>query len=78
MICLICRQADVISGLTSVTFERGEMRLVIDKVPASVCPSCGETYVDEEVAVLLLHGAEELSAAGVMDDVMDYDPKMLL
>ena len=78
MICLICRQADVISGLTSVTFERGEMRLVIDKVPASVCPSCGETYVDEEVAVQLLQNAEEMSMAGVMDDVMDYDPKMLL
>jgi YgiT-type zinc finger domain-containing protein len=72
MICLICRQADVISSLTSVTFERGEMRLLIDKVPASVCPSCGEAYVDEDVAVQLLQDAEEMSVAGVMDDVMEY------
>ena len=72
MICLICRQADVISGLTSVTFERGEMRLVMSKVPANICPSCGEAYVDEDVAVQLLRDAEEMSAAGVMDDVMEY------
>ena len=72
MICLICRQADVISGLTSVTFERGEMRLVINSVPANICPSCGEVYVDEDVAVQLLQDAEEMSAAGVMDDVMEY------
>jgi YgiT-type zinc finger domain-containing protein len=72
MICLICRQADVIFGLTSVTFERGEMRLTINSVPANVCPSCGEAYVDEDVAVQLLQNAEEMSAAGAMDDVMEY------
>jgi len=72
MICLICRQADVISGLISMTFERGEMRLTINSVPANVCPSCGEAYVDEDVAVQLLQNAEEMSAAGAMDDVMEY------
>ena len=73
MICLICRQADVIYGLTSITFERDEMRLVINKVPANICPSCGEAYVDEDVAMQLLQDAEEMSAAGVMDDVMEYN-----
>jgi len=73
MICLICRHADVISGLTSVTFERGEMKVVINSVPANICPSCGEAYVDEDVAVQLLQDAEEMSAAGVMDDVMEYN-----
>ena len=72
MICLICRQADVISGLTSVTFERGEMRLVINSVPANICPSCGEVYVDEDVAVQLLQDGEEMFAAGGMDAVMEY------
>jgi len=73
MICLICRQADVIYGLTSITFERDEMRLVINKVPANICPSCGEAYVDEDVAMQLLQDAEEMSAAGAMDDVMEYN-----
>jgi len=73
MICLICRQADVISGLTSVTFERGEMKVVINSVPANICPSCGEAYMDEDVAVQLLQNAEGMSAAGVMYDVMEYN-----
>lgn len=72
MKCLICLQADVIDGLTSVTFERGEFRLAINNVPARVCPSCGEAYVNEDVAARLLESAEAVSAQGVMDDVIEY------
>ena len=72
MICLICRQAETVDGLTSVHFERREMRLVVNHVPARVCPSCGEAYVEEQVAVSLLRGADELSAAGEVDGVRDY------
>ena len=59
-------------GLSSVTFERGEMRLVVNNVPARVCPSCGEAYVEEDVAVQLLRDAEEMSAAGEVDSVMEF------
>lgn len=76
MNCLICRQAEIVDSLTSVTFERDEMRLVVNHVPARVCPSCGEAYVEEDVAVQLLQEAEEMSAAGVMDEVIEYVPKM--
>jgi len=72
MMCLICRQAETIDGLTSVNFERGEMRLFIKNVPARVCPSCGEAYVEEEVALQLLREAEEMSKAG-KDDVIEYN-----
>ena len=73
MICLVCRQAETIDGLTSVNFNRGEMRLVVNNVPARVCPSCGEAYVDEEVALQLLRDAEEMSRAGINDDVIEYN-----
>ena len=73
MICLICRQAETVDGLTSVHFERGEMRLVVNHVPVRVCPSCGEAYVEEQVAVSLLRGADEVSAAGEMDAVIEYN-----
>lgn len=72
MICLICRDAETVDGLTTVRFERGEMRLVVNSVPARVCPSCGEAYVEEQVAVSLLRGAEAMSAAGEMDSIMEY------
>jgi len=73
MICLICRQAETIDGLTTIHFERGEMKLTVNNVPARVCPSCEEAYVDEDVAVQLLQDAEEMSKAGVMENVIEYN-----
>jgi len=72
MICIICRQADIVDGQTSVKFERGEIRLVVNNVPAQICPSCGEAYVDEEVAVQLLHDLEKMSKAGELDAHFEY------
>lgn len=72
MICLICRQAEIIDRLTSVTFERGELRIVVSSVPARICPSCGEAYVDEDVAVRLLRDAEEAARAGTLNVVRKF------
>jgi YgiT-type zinc finger domain-containing protein len=72
VICLICRQVETIDGLTSVTFERGELRIVVNSVPARICPSCGEAYVDEEIAVQLLRDAEEISRAGTLDVLLEF------
>jgi len=75
MICLICRKAETVDGLASVNFERGEMRLVVNSVPARVCPSCGEAYVDQEVSVRLLRDAEEMSRLGTLENVREYGAK---
>ena len=72
MICLICRQAETVDGLTSVTFERGELRIVVNGVPARICPSCGEAYVDEDVAVRLLQDVEEMSKLGTLNAVREF------
>ena len=64
--CLICRQAETIQSLTSVSFQRGEVHLIIDGVPAHVCPSCGEAYVGENIASQLLHLTKEMSEAGAL------------
>jgi YgiT-type zinc finger domain-containing protein len=73
MMCLICRQAETIDGLTSVNFERGEMRLLIRNVPAHVCPDCREAYLNEEVAVRLLQETDKLSKAGLLEHVIEYN-----
>ena len=72
MICLICRQAETVDGLTTVHFEWGEMLLVVNNVPARVCPSCGEAYVEEQVAASLLREADAMSAEGEMDGIINY------
>ena len=73
MICLICRQTEIVDRLTSVNFERGEMRLVVNSVPARVCPGCGEAYVHEDVAIRLLQGAKKMSKAGIFEAVVEYN-----
>jgi YgiT-type zinc finger domain-containing protein len=76
MICLICRQAEIVNGLTSVKFVRGEFRLAVNDVPARICPICKEAYVDEDVAVQLLRDAEELFNAGVLEKAIEYKWKI--
>jgi YgiT-type zinc finger domain-containing protein len=73
MNCLICRQAELVGGLTLVHFERNEMKFVINHVPSRVCPGCGEAYVEERVADALLRQAVEISETGVLDGVFEYN-----
>lgn len=72
MICLICRQAELADGLTSITFEREEFRLLINHVPAQICPSCGEAVVGEDVAIQLISKAEALVEQGIREDILEY------
>jgi YgiT-type zinc finger domain-containing protein len=72
MICLICRQAELIYGSTSISFERDEFRLLMRNVPAQVCPNCGEAVVDEDVAAELLKKTENIFEQGLQDEVRDY------
>jgi YgiT-type zinc finger domain-containing protein len=73
MICLICRQAELVDGLTLVHLERNEVQIVIERVPARVCPGCGEAYVEERVAEALLLQANRISETGVLDGVFEYN-----
>jgi YgiT-type zinc finger domain-containing protein len=72
MICLICRQAEIVDGFTSITLEREEFRLMVNRVPAHICPECGEAIVDEEIAVELIRTAEDLFLQGVREEVREY------
>jgi YgiT-type zinc finger domain-containing protein len=72
MQCLICRQAEIVDGLTSVALERDEFRLVFINVPAQICPNCAEAYVGEAVALRLLSEAEDVFAQGTMDVVCEF------
>ncbi len=74
MKCLICKQDDVMPGMTTVTLERDSLTLVIKGVPALVCPNCGEAYVDTTVTCELLEMSERMASAGAQVDVRRYVP----
>ncbi len=65
MKCVICRHGETAPGKVTVTFEQNGATVVIREVPARVCTTCGEEYVEEEIA-------EEAAQAGVQIDVRRY------
>lgn len=67
--CVVCRQVQVKPGQATLTLERDGLTLLIQNVPASVCPGCGEAYVDEDVTARLLRSAEEMVRA---DALMEF------
>lgn len=74
MMCVICKQAEVVPGTATVTLERDGMTLVVKHVAARVCPNCGEEYVDEDAALRVLDMAERAAQDGVVVDVRKYAP----
>jgi len=72
MKCVICKYGETAPGKVTVTFERDGATIVIKEVPARVCQTCGEEYVDEAIAARLLKIAEEATQAGVQVDIRRY------
>ena len=72
MKCFICNQTETVAGKTAVFLERGHTSLTINNVPAWICPTCGEGYAEEGVAVNLLLQAEQLARAGTKVEMCEY------
>ncbi len=72
MKCFLCNQAETFPGMTSVLLERDHLALTMTKVPARICPNCGEVYTDETVTISLLRQAEEMIKAGAKVEVREY------
>ena len=48
------RQAVNIPGITSAAFPLNLVALIVQNIPAQVCPNCGKADMDEKVAVRLM------------------------
>ena len=72
MKCVICRNGETQSGAVSITLERADTTIVMKSVPAEVCGTCGEQYVDEETTQRLLAEAERAVRSGVQVEIRTY------
>lgn len=72
MKCVICKNGEVTPGTTTVTLERGHTTLVVKGVPARVCETCGEEYVDEITTRTLLETADAAARTGVQVEVRQF------
>jgi YgiT-type zinc finger domain-containing protein len=58
------------SGTTKVAFTRDETSIVIRDVPAQICTTCGEEYVDAETGKQLSQIAETAVNEGMYEVIM--------
>lgn len=72
MKCVICRLGATAPGVTTVTFERDGFTLVFHGVPAAVCATCGEAYLDEAISRRLGEEFEAAAAEGRVVDVRKF------
>ena len=72
MKCVICRYGETEPGTTTVTLTRGETTIAIRDVPAQICTTCGEEYVDAGTGKRLSEIAETAVSEGVQVDVRRY------
>lgn len=72
MKCVICKHGETQLGTTTMTLERDNTTVVFKNVPADVCQTCGEAYLDAATTRRLLHIVEEAAKVGVQVDVRLY------
>ena len=72
MKCIICQYGETEPGTTTVTLTRGETTIVIREVPAQICTTCGEEYVDAATGKRLSQIAETALSEGVQVDVRRF------
>ncbi len=54
MKCLICKHGEIQPGTTTITLEHEDTTVVFKNVPAEVCQTCGEAYLDAATTRQLL------------------------
>jgi YgiT-type zinc finger domain-containing protein len=74
MKCVVCKKGQTKPGQTTVTLEKDGATLVFKGVPARVCGTCGEEYVDEKITARLLKAAAEAARSGVQVEIRQYIP----
>ena len=72
MKCVVCKHGETSPSHVTVTLERPGVTLVVKTVPAQVCQTCGEQYVDEHTTASLLQQAEEAASTGIEVQVRSY------
>ena len=72
--CPMCPAGTLQKGATTVTMERGGATIVFKGVPADVCDTCGEAYLDEDVSADVYAQAEAAIEAGAEVEVRRFSP----
>ena len=64
MKCLACKHGTPKPGVTNFTAERDGVLVVVRHVPALICETCGEEYLDDSVTDGLYEQVDKAVKAG--------------
>lgn len=70
--CRMCPTGTPQEDTTTVTMERDGATIVFKGVPADVCDTCGEAYLDEDVSARVCEKAEVEIEDGAQFNVPRY------
>ena len=72
MKCVICKNGITANGKTNITLEKNGMILIIKEVPAEICSTCGEIYLDETVSVNIQKIGNSAYKEGIQLEICSY------
>jgi YgiT-type zinc finger domain-containing protein len=72
MACVICKHGEMQVGEVTVTLQRNDTIIVLKGVPAEVCDNCGEYYLSESVAGIVLARAEDAVKRGAEVEILRF------
>ncbi len=72
MKCSICKHGQTAPGTATVTLTGRGATVVFREVPAQVCDTCGEQYVEQATTAELITQADAAARAGVQVEVRAY------
>ena len=73
MSCPICKTGKLVESRTTITLEKDATTVVFKHVPADVCDTCGEAFVDENVTARLLKDARQAANRGIEVEIQDIN-----
>jgi YgiT-type zinc finger domain-containing protein len=72
MKCVICKNGETHYGHVTVTVEREQLIVIIKDVPAEICSNCGEYYLSEPIAKMVLTQGEEAVKKGIEVEIRRF------
>lgn len=70
--CPVCK-TEMVNGFTEIVMRRERSIVVVEAVPALVCPQCGEASIDSKTSQSAYLLAEKEISRGVALEFCKYD-----
>lgn len=72
MKCLACKYGTPKPGVTNFTAERDGVLIVVRHVPALICETCGEEYLDDSITDELYKQVEKAAKLGQEVSIQEF------